>query len=140
LTWSNASDSKKLYESNFEAIFKNGDDLRQDMLTLQILRLMDIIWKAEGLDLKMLIYQVFTTGSYTGFIEVMKDSLTLMKIQMAGGVMGRFQIDTLQLYKWICENNKNEKLGVAIDLFTRSCAAYCVATFVLGIGDRHPDK
>ncbi|CAF3919323.1 unnamed protein product, partial [Rotaria sp. Silwood1] len=31
-------------------------------------------------------------------------------------------------------------LKSAIDLFTRSCAGYCVITYVLGVADRHPDN
>lgn len=111
------------------------------MLTLQILKLMDIIWKSEGLDLKMLIYDCFSTGCKTGFIEVIKNSMTLFKIQMEGGMRGRYQIDTLQLFKWLSAHNQSsEKLNMAIENFTKSCAGFCVATFILGIGDRHPDN
>uniref|UniRef100_A0A3Q1J7B1 phosphatidylinositol-4,5-bisphosphate 3-kinase n=1 Tax=Anabas testudineus TaxID=64144 RepID=A0A3Q1J7B1_ANATE len=66
-------------------IFKNGDDLRQDMLTIQMIQLMENLWKKEGLDLR-------------------------------------------------------DKLDQAIEVFTLSCAGYCVATYVLGIGDRHNDN
>ena len=31
-----------------EIIFKNGDDLRQDMLTLQVITVIDAIWRSEG--------------------------------------------------------------------------------------------
>jgi phosphatidylinositol kinase/protein kinase (PI-3 family) len=41
---------------NIFIIFKAGDDLRQDLLTLQMLKIMDKLWKQNSLDLHMQPY------------------------------------------------------------------------------------
>lgn len=41
-----------MFGEDIHIIFKNGDDLRQDMLTLQMLRIMDNLWKMHGLDFR----------------------------------------------------------------------------------------
>ena len=51
-------------------IFKDGDDLRQDMLTLQMFRIMDNIWRRSNLNLGMIPYGCISTGDEIGFIEV----------------------------------------------------------------------
>ena len=44
-------------------LFKAGDDLRQDQLILQIFGVMDALWAAEGLDMRMSAYRVVSTGA-----------------------------------------------------------------------------
>lgn len=122
-------------------IFKNGDDLRQDMLTLQIIGIMDSMWRAEGLDMRMIPYGCLSTGDQVGLIEVVLQANTVAKIQKAKGGGSRGALDKSTLFKWLQEKNTDKaKLDEAIDTFVYSCAGYCVATYVLGIGDRHSDN
>jgi len=121
-------------------IFKCGDDLRQDQVTLQMLRLMDNLWKENGLNLRMRPYNCVTTGDEVGMIEVVLNSETSSNISMAaGGGFACFKEEPLA--NWLREHNPSEaQYERAVDNFIRSCAGYCVATCVLGIGDRHNDN
>eukprot|EP01129_Flabellula_baltica_P007522 TRINITY_DN2937_c0_g1_i3.p1 TRINITY_DN2937_c0_g1~~TRINITY_DN2937_c0_g1_i3.p1 ORF type:complete len:1179 (-),score=257.23 TRINITY_DN2937_c0_g1_i3:21-3557(-) len=136
LEFQNADDSG----DNYAVIFKSGDDLRQDILTMQMFGIMDKLWKDEGLDLGMNLYKVVATGYNVGMIQVVKNSKTIAKIQKeAGGATKVFNKKPLK--NWLESMNPDpEQMNSAVDAFVRSSAAYCVATYVIGIGDRHNDN
>eukprot|EP00004_Rigifila_ramosa_P017471 TRINITY_DN425_c0_g1_i10.p1 TRINITY_DN425_c0_g1~~TRINITY_DN425_c0_g1_i10.p1 ORF type:complete len:1044 (-),score=266.38 TRINITY_DN425_c0_g1_i10:39-3170(-) len=121
-------------------IFKEGDDLRQDQLTLQMLRLIDKFWLDAGLDLQMVTYACVSTGKDVGMIEVVLDSETTADIQKAaGGATAAFQDKVL--VRWLhAKNPSDREFRDAVEAFLLSCAGSCVATYVLGIGDRHNDN
>ncbi|KAK7077599.1 Phosphatidylinositol 4,5-bisphosphate 3-kinase catalytic subunit alpha isoform, partial [Halocaridina rubra] len=139
LVWDNPDLMAPHYSLSHSMIFKNGDDLRQDMLTLQVIGIMEHLWNLEELDLRMMPYCCLATGKHMGVIEVVRNAKTVYSIQRSTK-LGAIQVDSSQLFKWIRDKNKGIRLEQALDNFTRSCAGYCVATFVLGIGDRHPDN
>eukprot|EP01132_Coremiostelium_polycephalum_P002852 gene2852-3543_t len=128
------------FAPNFQMIVKTGDDLRQDILTLQLLKLMDHMWKSEELDLHLTIYRVIATSMGTGLIEVVQNAETAARIQAAaGGMTGAFK--QTPIANWLKNHNITENnYQKAVSKFTLSCAGYCVATYVLGIGDRHNDN
>lgn len=120
-------------------IFKNGDDLRQDMLTLQLFKIMDRIWQNEGLDLGMIPYGCLSTGSSIGMIEVVHQAETIAKLQKKKGMTAVFAKECI--WNWFKDYHSTEdELNEAVRRFTLSCAGYCVATYVLGVGDRHSDN
>jgi phosphatidylinositol-4,5-bisphosphate 3-kinase len=61
-------------------MFKAGDDLRQDQLTLQVLNIMNLLWKREGLNLCLSPYGCVCTGDELGMLEVVTNSQTLAGI------------------------------------------------------------
>ena len=140
-------------------MFKSGDDLRQDILTLQLLRYMDSTWLDAAIDLRLKPYAVVATGvnehgDGIGLIDIVLNSETTSGIQLnpkyGGGTTGAFKLDPIDSF--IRFHNKGNVAVVdahthemtvkpayelAVENFVHSCAGYCVATFVLGIGDRH---
>eukprot|EP00808_Paulinella_micropora_P023395 g3465.t1 len=124
-------------------LLKSGDDLRQDILTLQLLTVMDHIWLSRGLDLCLKPYAVVATGvnnlgEGVGMIEAILDADTTSGIQMkfGGGIRGAFSLKPLREYLLV-HNPSEAEQTLAVKNFTRSTAGYCVATYILGIGDRH---
>uniref|UniRef100_A0A9J8AG85 Phosphatidylinositol-4,5-bisphosphate 3-kinase catalytic subunit beta n=1 Tax=Cyprinus carpio carpio TaxID=630221 RepID=A0A9J8AG85_CYPCA len=105
-------------------IFKNGDDLRQDMLTLQIFRV-------DGSAMEGNLFTQFVVSSADTIANIQKTSSNM-------AAAAAFNKDAL--LNWLKDKNSGDALDKAIEEFTLSCAGYCVATYVLGIGDRHSDN
>ncbi|XP_010777483.1 phosphatidylinositol 4,5-bisphosphate 3-kinase catalytic subunit gamma isoform-like [Notothenia coriiceps] len=121
-------------------IFKQGDDLRQDMLVLQTLVVMDSIWQEKSLDLNLVPYGCISTGNNIGMIEIVRDAATIATVQRShGGTIGAFKNDAL--FEWLKSKCPLQEIHFkTVERFVKSCAGYCVATYVLGIGDRHNDN
>lgn len=56
----------QVYAIDRGQLLQVGDDLRQDILVLQMIKLMEKIWLRAGLDLKMVTYQCVATGVEEG--------------------------------------------------------------------------
>lgn len=115
-------------------MFKKGDDLRQDQLCVQMISLMDRLLKRENLDLKLTPYRVLATGSDTGLIEFVPS-------QAVADILAEHKT----LTRYIAMNNPDPDgpYGCSSDAlmsFVKSCAGYCVITYILGVGDRHLDN
>lgn len=70
---------KTIDNNEYVAIFKLGDDLRQDQLILQMITLMDKLLSKENLDLKLTPYRVLATSTKHGFVQFI-ESVTVAQV------------------------------------------------------------
>ena len=117
--------------SSYKVIFKNGDDLRQDQLIIQMVSLMDSLLKRVNLDLKLKPYRILATGARDGLMEFVSGSLAVSE------VLNKYT--NIHDYFRAHHPDATAPFGVAtevINTFVKSCAGYCVITYILGKSSR----
>ncbi|GLD92891.1 hypothetical protein PINS_up001470 [Pythium insidiosum] len=116
---------------------KNGDDLRQDQLIMQMFILMDRLLKKVNLDLKLTPYRILATGTTDGLMEFVQDSVPVSYI------VANFESPQILSFLRSHHPDPNGPYRVsaeALSNYVKSVAGYCVLTYILGIGDRHLDN
>lgn len=121
----------------FKMMIKNGDDVRQDQLVVQLIRVMDTCLKKVGMDLKLTTYGVLATSQKSGVLEfiVSEDGSSSTAVELLDkGASG--------IGEYLRQNqpDRDAEYGIkpaALETFCKSLAGYAVITYLLGVGDRH---
>lgn len=119
------------YEVWQSAIFKVGDDCRQDVLALQLIAAFRGIFNSVGLDVYVFPYRVTATAPGCGVIDVLPNSISR-------DMLGREAVNGLHDYfitKYGGEHSV--RYQEARSEFVKSMAAYSVITYLLQFKDRH---
>ncbi|KAK9458641.1 uncharacterized protein V1516DRAFT_682228 [Lipomyces oligophaga] len=113
------------------AIFKVGDDCRQDLLALQLIALFRNIFSESGLDLYLFPYRVIATAPGCGVIDVLPNSISR-------DMLGREAVNGLYEY-FISKHGSEDSIEFqrVRNNFVQSLAAYSVVSFLLQFKDRH---
>ncbi|KAL9184641.1 hypothetical protein ACHAXT_012611 [Thalassiosira profunda] len=131
-----SSKAQKNEKKMYKVMIKTGDDLRQDQLVIMMIQLMDRLLKRGTLDLCLRPYSILAMPNNTGLMEFVERSIPVSQILSGhnNSVMEFFQSVAPQ------EDAKHSVEPEVLQTYIRSCAGYCVLTYLLGVGDRHLDN
>ncbi|KAK3796327.1 hypothetical protein RRG08_021349 [Elysia crispata] len=112
-------------------IFKVGDDVRQDMLALQVIEMFRNIFQQAGLKLYLAPYRVVATAPGCGVIECVPNSKSRDQI-------GRqTDITLFEYFLATFGDEQSPQFQEARHNFVVSMAAYSIVSYLLQIKDRH---
>jgi hypothetical protein len=130
-------------------IVKSGDDLRKEVLAMQLIEHCQQIFQAEGLDISLRPYQIICTGPQTGLIEFLEGTKSIDRIKKSFrsnsdeyssldigtiGVSSGTIIPSLRDYFEFCFGPAYTiSHSQAVQNFVRSLIGYSLVTYVLQV-------
>ena len=108
-------------------IAKSDDDLRQESLAMQLIKMISEIFTKGKLNLYLRTYEIIITSRNSGLIEFITDSISIDSLKRKTGT------DLNTFYRNFFFHHFKE----AQKNFVESLAAYSLVTYILDIKDRH---
>ncbi|KAJ2162170.1 Phosphatidylinositol 4-kinase pik1alpha (PI4-kinase)(PtdIns-4-kinase) [Coemansia sp. RSA 552] len=122
-------------------IVKEGADLRQEQLALQLIREIQRIWDHEQTGLFVQYYRIMVTGEGCGLMETIINTVSVHSIKKEFYSRNpAYAGPPYTLYNYFVTTYGTpdmERFREAQDCFIRSLVSYSLITYILQIRDRH---
>ena len=125
---------KKSKYKNYETyslksfIFKSKDDLRQELLTLQLIKKCKLIFDNARIGLKLYPYEILITSKESGLMEFLPNTISVDQLKK------KYPKKDLNLF---FREVFDDQFDIAQKNFCESLAAYSLVCYLLEIRDRH---
>ncbi|XP_065829438.1 phosphatidylinositol 4-kinase beta-like isoform X2 [Oscarella lobularis] len=112
-------------------IVKSGDDLRQELLAMQLIRQFQSVWTTEKVPLWARPYNLVVTSHNGGLIEPITNAVSLHQLKKQS------KASLIDYFKKEFGDLNSEGFLTAQTNFVQSCAAYCLICYFIQVKDRH---
>lgn len=115
-------------------LVKSGDDLRKEMLAMQLIEYLQNIFRLEGVDVHLRPYQIMSTGYQAGLVEFLNGAKSIDRIKKSASS----NPSTLKDYfDFTFGPSYSLFHATAVENFVKSLAGYSLVTYALQVKDRH---
>ena len=111
-------------------IAKAHDDLRQEVMTMQMIKKFDEIFKEENIPLKLRPYEIVVTSRDSGLVEYLPDTISMDALKKA-------LLKNDMSFDYFFKCHFGDDFEEHQKTFTESLAAYSLVCYLIAIKDRH---
>ena len=111
-------------------IFKANDDLRQEAMTMQLIKKYDELFKKENIPLKLHPYEIIVTSNSGGLIEFINDTISFDALK-------KKLLENNLTFTEFFEQYFGDDFEEGQKNFAESLAGYSLVCYLLSIKDRH---